>query len=208
MEALGHLDEAEQAVLEAHLATCEECRATSAELTSTVEALDALTRGAVCPPVSAVPPAVAPTESGGHRTNGVGYRGKRIRRGLIAGVSIAAVVIAAMLVTTLVNRSDLPTKTVALRGGPGVTATAVLVEKPWGTSLTIREQGLVPGHIYTVSMANLQGRWWTAGSYRATSSTFVAATMVCAAQFDSIDRIRVTDSSGRTVLTDHSIVTY
>jgi hypothetical protein len=111
-------------------------------------------------------------------------------------------------VTAGLNHSDLPTKTVALQGARGVTATAVLVEKPWGTSLTIHEQGLMPGQTHTVSMDNPHGRWWTAGSYRTTSSAPVEATMACAAQFASIYEIRVTDSNGRAVLSNDSKATY
>src|SRR5665213_1017172 len=55
MDALGRLDVAEHAELAAHLATCEECRSTSAELTSTVGALHKWTKGATLATATVVP---------------------------------------------------------------------------------------------------------------------------------------------------------
>lgn len=203
MDALGRLDESERADLAAHLADCDVCRATSAELTSTARALDALTEGASSVPAPAIPPhlyraVVSNIGSGGD----VSVRGTWLRRVALAGVSIAAVVVAAVAVTLGISHTAPQTQTMALQGGRGVTAIAVLEAKPWGTSLTIREQGLAPGETYTVSMDDPHGRWWTAGSYRTTGSAPVEATMACAAQFASIYEIRVTDSNGRTVLTN------
>jgi hypothetical protein len=201
MDALGRLDQAEHAELAAHLAGCERCRATSIELKSTVGALDKLTAVAPSAPATVIPPHLAQAVfadigAGDDRLD----HGSRFRRVALAGASIAAVVVAAVAVNVGMTHSVAPTKTVALQGAQGVMATAVLVEKPWGTSLTIHEQGLMPGQTYTVSMDDPHGRWWTAGSYRTTSSAPVEATMACAAQFASIYEIRVTDSNGRAVL--------
>ena len=59
MDALGRLDDAERAELELHLATCEDCRTTLAELSSTVRALDTVTDGAGSAPAAVVPPQLA-----------------------------------------------------------------------------------------------------------------------------------------------------
>jgi anti-sigma-K factor RskA len=209
MDALGRLDAAEHAELATHLATCEECRATSAELASTVGALDKLRTGEPSVRATLIPAHLAQAVFADINTSDDGINhGRRFRRVALAGASIAAVVVAAVVVTAGMTHSAPPTKSVALQGAQGVTATAVLVEKPWGTSLTIHEQGLMSGQIYTVSMDNPHGRWWTAGSYRTTSAAPVEATMACAAQFDSIYEIRVTDSSGRAVLSNESKPTY
>ena len=117
--------------------------------------------------------------------------------------SVAAAVLVVLLVLVATSRPAAPQRTVALTGTSGVTASAVLEERSWGTALTVHEQGLTPGRTYTVSMSTPQGRWWTAGSYRASGTSPVEVTMGCAAQFASIDEIRVTDSSGRTVLANH-----
>ena len=209
MDALGRLDGAERAELAGHLATCAACRTTSAELRSPVGALGTLAPGATPAPAAVVPPHLARAVLEDLRADGdVVDRGRWIRRGAIACGSIAAVAVAAVLLAAGMNHADVPTKTVALQGARGVTATAVLVEKPWGTSLTIHEQGLVPGQTYTVSMDDPHGRWWTAGSYRTTGSAPVEATMACAAQFTSIYEIRVTDPSGRAVLSNEPKPTY
>lgn len=209
MDALGRLEEAERAELATHLATCEACRATKAELTATVGALDSWAAGTTPVPAAVVPPDLsrAILADLGSSAAAIGS-GRRIRKVALACGSIAAVAVAAVLVTAGTNRSDLPKRTISLQGARGVTATAVLVERPWGTALTVREQGLPPGQTYTVSMANRQGHWWTAGSYRTAGSAPVEATMACAAQFHSIDEVRVSDSSGRAVLTNDPKTTY
>ena len=205
MAALGALDADELSELDAHLATCGECRAVSAELRSTVGALD--TRAADGPPqpVAPVPAHLTDAVLADLRTGDELDRRRRRRRiGVVASGSVAAAVLVVLLVLVGTSRPTAPTRTVALTGTPGVTATAVLEEQSWGTALTVHEQGLAPGRTYTVSMSNPQGRWWTAGSYRATGSAPVEVTMGCAERFASIDEIRVTDVSGRTVLANHS----
>jgi hypothetical protein len=209
MGALGRLDEAERSELGAHLLVCDECRAMSAELSSTVSALDTWTESAAPAPIAIVSLELADAVLADlqHSDDRVALH-RRIRIGAILAGSIAAVVVIALLFVAGTHGATPPTRTVALQGAPGVTASALLVEKPWGTSLTIHEQGLVPGQTYTVSMANSRGRWWTAGSYRTTSSAPLDATMACAAQYNSIDQIKVTDSGGRSVLRSTSSATY
>ncbi len=203
MDALGRLDDAEHAELAAHLVACEECRATLAELRSTVGALDTMAARANSAPVTAVPPRLADAVFADlHAGERVSDHRTGWKVGLVWG-SIAAAVIAAAVLSFSLTRPDVPTRTVALQGAKGVTATAVLTEKPWGTAVTIHEQGLALWRSYTVSMDNRQGRWWVAGSYRTLDPAPVEATMTCAATFASIDEIRVTDSSGRTVLSNY-----
>ncbi len=204
MAALGALDAAEQADLESHLAVCEECRAAGAELRSTVGALDARAAGGPSIPEAPVPAHLADAVLTDLRTGVELDRRRRMRRfGVVVCGSAAAVVLVVLLVLVGTSRPAAPERTVALTGVPGVTASAVLEERSWGTALTVHEQGLAPGRTYTVSMSNSQGRWWTAGSYRASGPSPVEVTMGCAARFASIDEIRVTDSSGRTVLANH-----
>jgi len=209
MAALGALDTDEQAGLDAHLATCEECRAVSAELRSTVGALDTRVDGRPAAPAAPVPPQLADAVLTGLRVGDELDRRRRMRRiGVVVSGSAAAVVLAVLLVLVGTRPAAPPTRTVALTGTPGVVASAVLEERSWGTALTVQEQGLTPGRTYTVSMSNPQGRWWTAGSYRASGPASVVVTMGCAARFGSIDEIRVTDSSGRTVLANHPGTAY
>jgi len=201
MAALRALDADEQAELDAHLASCEECRTVSAELRSTVGALDTRAESGPPEPVTPVPPHLAEAVLSELRTGDELDRRRRMRRiGVVACGSAAAALLVVLLVLMGPGRPTTPTRTVALSGSPGVTASAVLEERTWGTALIVHEQGLAPGRTYTVSMSNPQGRWWTAGSYRSSGAAPVVVTMGCAAGFASIDEIRVTDVSGRTVL--------
>jgi hypothetical protein len=208
MAALRALDADEQAGLDAHLVTCGECRAVSAELHSTVGALDTRVDGRPAAPAAAVPVQLADAVLTDLRAGDVLDRRRWMRRiGVMVSASSAAVVLAVLLLVATRPTAP-PTRTVALTGTPGVVATVVLEERSWGTSLTIQEHGLAPGGTYTVSMSNPQQRWWTAGSYRAAGPASVVVTMGCAARFGSIDEIRVTDSSGRTVLANHPGTAY
>jgi hypothetical protein len=209
MGALGRLREDERTELDRHLRTCGKCRAMSAELRSTVDALGFWHEGRMPGPRTAVPGrrgGAAEAEPG--VDSGRTERRRKIRTTAIAGASMAAAVVAAVSVAGAMHSPQAPSRTVALHGAPGVTAEAALVDESWGTALTIREQGLMPGQTITVSMANSTGRWWTAGSYRTTSAASVEARMACAAAFASIDQIRVTDSSGRSILTSRPKAAY
>jgi len=204
MAALGALDEAERAEVEAHLAGCATCRATLDELRDTTGALDTWAEGTLAAPPTAVPARLTEVVLTGLRADDELERRRRRHR-IVAGVgaAAAAVVVAVVVLASGVGRPSTPTRTVALGGTPGVTASAVLEARTWGTSLTVTERGLAPGLTYTVSMSNPAGRWWTAGSYRAGGTGPVVVTMGCAASYGSIDEIRVTDPSGRTVLVNH-----
>jgi hypothetical protein len=92
-------------------------------------------------------------------------------------------------------------RTVALSGLTSVQASAVLSARPWGTSLTMHEQGLPGGNVYTVSMRTAKGTWWVAGTYRSVAGQTVDATMSCAVPLDKITGLRVLNSAGTVVLT-------
>jgi hypothetical protein len=203
MAALRALAPDEQAELEEHLATCAECRAVSAELRATVGALDTRVDGGPPVPVAPLSAHLADAVLADLRAGDELDRRRRTRRIVVVSGSVAAAVLVVLLVLVGTSRPSVPTRTVALTGTPGVTASAVLEERSWGTALTVHEQGLAPGRTYTVSMSNPQRRWWTAGSYRASGTAPVEVTMGCAARFASIDEIRVTGPDGRTVLVNH-----
>ena len=202
MYVLDRLGPDERDEVDAHLVNCEACRATTVELASTVGALDALALPGAPAPVAEVPPDLTRAVFADLRSEPEApvVRRHRVRWAATVGVPIAAVAAAVAALVVGGHHAGPPTRTVALHGTPGVTASAVLVEQAWGTSLTVRERGLPPGSTYTVSMDDAAGRWWTAGSYRTTGSVAVQATMACAASYDSVHGIRVTDAQGRTVL--------
>jgi hypothetical protein len=84
-----------------------------------------------------------------------------------------------------------------------VSAKAVLTGRAWGTTITLHEEGLPGGKVYTVSMRTAKGMWRVAGTYRPVSGHSVDVTMACAVPLGQITGVRVSDSSGRQVLVSH-----
>ena len=78
-------------------------------------------------------------------------------------------------------------RTLALKGAASVTANAVLVDEPWGTSLTLSETGLPGGRgLHGLDEDSRTGAWWVAGTYRSVSGSTVNATMSCAVSLPHI----------------------
>ena len=88
-----------------------------------------------------------------------------------------------------------------LSGPSAATATATLTSTAWGTTGTLRERGLPPQGVYQVAMRTATGTWWPVASYRGVAGRTVDVAMSCFAPLAQITAIRVTDASGRTVLT-------
>jgi predicted anti-sigma-YlaC factor YlaD len=199
MAALGAASVEERQAFERHLGECAACRAISVELRSTAGSLEAVT-SVEAPTVGPVPVSLAEAVLGalieGDRT----ARLRRRTRLLVSAGVAAALVALALIVAGSDGNEANQQKTVALHGAAPVHASAVLEARPWGTSLTFREQGLATEETYTVSMASSAGTWWTAGTYRSTNTRAVTATMACAVRLAAISEIRVTDAAGHTVL--------
>ena len=122
---------------------------------------------------------------------------------VVATSGIVGAIAAALILVTVFSTSPSSSpsqRALALSGAPAVTASAVLVEQPWGTSLQLSERGLPGGQIYTVSMETKSGRWWTAGTYRPAKGQAVFATMACAVSLHKITGVRVVNAAGATVL--------
>ena len=132
-----------------------------------------------------------------------GERERHRRRTSVVSMCLAGAAAAALVLVVLLSsgRPAVPTRTLALKGSSSVTADAVLVNEPWGTSLVLSEKGLPGGGVYTVSMKTAKGAWWTAGTYRSVSGTTVKATMSCAVSLQDITGLRVENAQGQTVLT-------
>jgi hypothetical protein len=132
---------------------------------------------------------------------------RRKRRTTVAALIGAGLIAASFILASLFSGSSAPKaptqRTMALSGLSSVSATAVLSQKPWGTSLALKEEGLPGGTVYTVSMRTAKGTWWVAGTYRSNSSGPVNATMACAVALNEIDGLRVTNSSGAIVLSSY-----
>lgn len=186
----------------AHLDGCAECREVASEMSETVSMLRLID------PASLEPSASVSVELSERVLGDLRRARQRQRRRAIGAVTLgaaAALAAALVLVVAFANRPvSAPQRTLALRGAPSVSAKAVLVDMTWGTSLQLDERGLPRHEVYTVSMENASGTWWTAGTYWTANDGTVRATMACAVAWDSITGVRVKNAAGATVLTSYA----
>ncbi len=200
MRLFGDLTPKELTGLDAHLEGCLDCREVARELGETAAMLQFVDRSAV-EPTAHVSPELSERVLGDLRRAGERERRRR-RTGAVSFCLAGAAAAALVLVFVLSGGGPAVTsRTMALRGASSVTAKALLVDEPWGTSLTLSERGLPGGGVYTVSMKTAKGAWWTAGTYRSVSGTTVNATMSCAVSLQHITGLRVENAQGQTVLT-------
>lgn len=208
MHLLGDQPVEEMTGLLAHLDGCAECRAIASELTETVAMLKFVDRSSL-EPTASVPPSLTARVLGDLHDVGVAQR--RRRRTVAAMTGLAGALAAALILIAVFSSSHAAApseRALALRGGTSITASALLVKQPWGTSLQLRESGLPGGEVYTVSMETKSGRWWTAGTYRPTNGKAVFATMACAVALGKITGVRVVNSAGATVLSSSRTASY
>lgn len=203
MGALGDISREETTALAAHREGCEECRAVGDDLASTVSLLAYVDPESI-EPTALVPPELSARVLGALHRAGASQR--RRRRFAVGAVSMVGALAAALILVAVVSGPTFSPhqRTLALSGSSAVSATAVLVEESWGTSVDFSERGLPAGGVYTVSMKTADGAWWTAGTYRSVSGHAVSATMACAVALDDITGLRVENAKGVTVLTSGS----
>jgi hypothetical protein len=200
MRLFGGLTSEELTGLNAHLEGCLACQDVERELDETAAMLEFVDPSAVVP-TAHVSPELSERVLGDLRR--AGERERRRRRTSVFSLCLAGAAAAALVLVVILSNGSpaVPSRTLALEGSSSVTAKAVLVDEPWGTSLTLSEKGLPGGGVYTVSMETAKGAWWTAGTYRSVSGTTVKATMSCAVSLQHITGLRVENAQGQTVLT-------
>jgi predicted anti-sigma-YlaC factor YlaD len=200
VDALGSLDPSERAGLLAHLDGCPACRALAHELGETASVL-AFADGDALGPTASVPPALTERVLGTLHDDARTARHRRRTRvgAALAGVGAlaAALALLAVLGGPAAPRPD--QRHEVLTGTGGATATAVLADEPYGTSIAFTEDGLAAGHAFQVSARATSGAWWTTGSITAAGHA-VTAHMTCYMGLTQITGIRVTDAHGRVVL--------
>jgi hypothetical protein len=211
MHVFGDLSVVEATALLAHLDGCADCRALAKEMAETASLLKFVDPSAMHSTAS-VSTELADRVLGDLR--GASMTQRRRRRMRVASFGTLSLA-AAVLILVIVFSSSAPTgksneRTLALRGTTSVKANATLIERSWGTSLQLQEQGLPGNQVYTVSMETSKGKWWTAGTYRSVDGKPVSATMACAVSLRQITGIRVVNGSGVTVLSSYpsSTTTY
>jgi hypothetical protein len=221
MSAIGRASAEEDRALDDHLEHCNLCRQDAEEVRFAANALEFLDRAQVdlpgsepgsvdrsigrayngdqvrredrAPAPGTAPPSVDVTDLQEIR--------RRRRRMTVAGTVAAGVAAAGIALVVWGSGTAPPSKTVALSGAHGVTASISLVSESWGTRATFRESGQKPGQVLTVSMKTESGRWWVAGSYRTTVRQGTTEVQLsCAVPSNQITDVWVTDQAGHTVL--------
>jgi hypothetical protein len=197
--ALDSLDDEERTGVLAHVDGCTGCAIALRELRDVAGSLRHLDATTLAPTAS-VPPTLASSVLGELRDNARQVR----RRHHAILTSIAAALVAIVSLTTWLAVSpspqSTPTRTVHLRGAGGAIATALLVARAWGTSITLTEHGLAPGQDYDVSLRASGGAWWSAGTYEAVAGRTVTAELSCAVPMREVAGVEIVDAAGRPVL--------
>ncbi|HEX3336354.1 MAG TPA: zf-HC2 domain-containing protein [Jatrophihabitans sp.] len=201
---LNALDDQDRAEFEAHLVTCDECRARVAEVGPTAARLAGLSPADVEGEAASAGPIPDTLLPGLFRR----AERERARRRLVSG-SIAAVAAACLITLVAIVWPASPSSTpprgqalTAVRPSP-VTATAALVSKRWGTEIDVscRYSEAVGGGIpYELRVVDTAGQSHSAGSWTLAPGpaiTFKGGTDVPRAQ---IARVLITSSNGTPIL--------
>jgi hypothetical protein len=204
IDAVGRASGPERRALGRHLAGCAQCRNDAEEIRGAAAALGRLDANQVGRLAGGRPESTAPVVGPLPGSGPTGPTGLRRRRRVVvaAAAGVAALAVAAAAVGLVASTPPIPpSRTVALRGAAGVTASVSLAPQSWGTRATLRESGQPGGQDLQVSMRTASGRWWVAGSYRTTRSPgTVVVQLSCAAPAGQITQVWVSDQQGHTVL--------
>ena len=204
MRLFGDLSTNEEAALVAHLEGCADCETIAREFAQTYRMLSYVDPAAVAPTASVPAKLTNKVLRDLQRGAAQHRRRRRTRVTSLAGVGLIAASFILAIVFSGNSAQTPPTqRTLALSGITAVRASAVMTQRPWGTSLTMHEQGLPGGNVYTVSMRTGKGTWWVAGTYRSVAGETVDATMACSVPLNRITGLRVINSSGTVVLTSY-----
>jgi hypothetical protein len=104
------------------------------------------------------------------------------------------------VVAVTLTTTPVPSRSVVLRGTPGVSASARLTAEPWGTAVHLTEHGQAAGQVLWVSMRTTDGKWWPTGTYTTVAGRAVDVDMACALKSSQIAGVWVRDAQGHTVL--------
>lgn len=209
VRAAGRLPDEEEAQVRSHLAHCAHCRRQAQRLAPVAAVLGdrgsrRLAQGPRIQQVHApVPQGLAAEVE--ERLAAEQRREARRRqwgRGLV-GAAVAVVVGLGLFVydqvSTTPGRTAGASRTVALRGAPGVAAMVHLSAAPWGTAIGLNEHGQPKGQLFEVVMRTSGGFWWTAGSYRSAAGA-TTVRLACGVPLDRVAAMEVRDARGRVVL--------
>lgn len=219
--ALGHLDDAERALVQAHLDGCAECRAEVAEIAPLRAHLDRLD-----PEVFATAPTPPPDlgdrlfaaladeravrdadELAARRRVGRDRASSRVR----LGVAAAALVLLAGLGGAVAGRASapeppvaapVPTEQIALTpvsGAPVEIDSAVLVNHTWGTELRMQAEGFADGEVFRAAFHREDGTWVPAGEFRGVGGKLMTCNLQSSVLRADVDEVVLFDAAGEPV---------
>lgn len=200
---LGHLDQAEQEELRAHLATCDACRAELAELQPVANALAGARRrpltGAPTPRglQQRVEGAVA-AEAGRRR------RSRIVRSVTTIAVAAALIVVAAFGISTFIDRTPAApvpeTVAVQVANDLDVTASAGLIAHTWGTEVKLTTTGLQDGAAYRALVVMDDGEQVPAGQFVGTGPNEINCNLQTSVLRADATGFMILDEQGQVVM--------
>jgi predicted anti-sigma-YlaC factor YlaD len=195
--ALGVASAEDDIALDAHLDGCRACRSELDELRASADAL------ALADPDRLDPPDSGPflADQIVERVAAESAAGRRRRRRRLAAVAGALAVAAAVVVAVALGTGPRAEDTPALElaGSDGVTGSAMLTDRPWGTEITLEVEGLDEGHTYWLWLTDDDGDRVVAGSLTGTGDR-AHAVLASALASEDARRIWMTDEADRVVL--------
>ncbi len=186
--------------LVAHLEGCLGCRDELVELREVVAAL------ALADPDRVVQPGRLPPEGLDRVLGRVGAeRRARARRrglnGLVAAAAAVVLVLAAVGVGVGRRGGPAPADQVAFAAPPpGVSASARLDDRPWGTAIRLVVGGLAAGQVHSVWLEDQAGHRTPAGSFTPVADRTVTVQLATAGRRTASVALGVSDDQGDTVL--------
>ena len=196
----GRLTDQERAALEAHLEGCGACRRELEELAPVARALEAADPDRILP--GAEEP---PAELGPRIIERIAEANRRrwLRQAVVtlaAAISLAAV---ATAVIVLPRDGVAGERVTLVSNTAGAGGWASLVERPWGTEVHLRANGLASGATYVVWLQSVEGDRVQGGTFRAPDDEEVRMTLAVALARDRSVLLGITETGGETVLQAH-----
>jgi len=205
---LGHLDPAETSEIEAHLATCADCRAELAELTPVAGAL-AGAKPSSANAADEVPEALHARMNAAIRTEAGRLRRSRVSRSVGAVLVAASVVVLIVIgVTSLLDRTpdapDAPVaEAVAVVVDPqldAVTASAGLIAHTWGTEVKLQTAGLDDGARYEAVVLGEGDLSFPAGTFTGTGPNTINCNLQASVLREDARGFQILDQQGEVVI--------
>jgi hypothetical protein len=201
---LGALDADDRAAFEAHLATCDACRARVEEVRPTAALLAGMTGADLLAEPVPMPDTLLP---GLLRKAGVERTRRRWLTASLAAVA-AACLIALVVVVWPSTKAAGPARQQlqAVQASP-VRATAALVDRKWGTEIDLRctysldsDGGAVPAVPYRLIVVDTSNKSYDAGSWTLVRGGTTTFTGGIAVPRDKIAKVQVTWPNGKPIL--------